>query len=1397
MAEATATRDEAEVRKPLWRAMLRWAGRGLLALLVLLLGLIVFLHTPPGRQLIIDQIAKFAPASGLSVEVGSIEGSVLWSATFNDVQLRDANDVLFLEVPEVDLNWRPYRWFTSGLDIRHLVISDGTLYAAPELIPGDPDAPLLPDFDIRVDHFVIDNLTVAEGLLGEERVIGFNAAIDLRDGRVFADAGGEFGGGDQFTLRVESEPDNNIFDLDLNWQAPAGGFLATMVGAEDDLSIDLHGDGSWSSWEGLLLARQAGADLVNFDIYNEAGQYRLVGNVHPGAYVEGQLARALGEDVAFTASGTLQDSTLQGGFAVRGKALDLDGNGAIDLAENRFINLALEAVLLDPAFFGEGVALEDASLRARLDGPFRELAIPHELSVGRIAAGDIVFSDVVQRGIVSFDGPRIAIPLDMQVGRVVSGNAMVDPRLFSGKLDGTLVYQDNRLTSNDLDIVFRGLTAQLGLAGDLASGRFQLTGPVNARGLEFDGIGSVDAVARIIFAIGGDAPWSLAAQLQGGLGRVDNPTIANIAGDNIRFNGGVSLGEGRPISFNAMKVSGSKLELAVDGSVAGDTTTLAGGGTHADYGPFTIDAVLAGDGPRAQLVLASPLPAAGLKDVHVALAPSDDGFAVETSGASLLGPFDGTIGIALADNGDVSIAITRLDIAESRVTGNLALVEDGVAGTLNMSRGGVNGVVRLAPQAGGQGFDIDLEARNARFGGETPLTLARMSLVARGLYGDNGLAVDGTMSATGVGYGNLFIGRMGATADFADGTGNFDAAITGARGTRFDLQLTGAMSPDRITLAATGSHAGRAIAMPRRAVLDRTADGGWQLQRTQLGYGDGFAILSGRFGGDQPVQGRLSLSDLPLSLVDVLAGDIGLGGTVSGVIDIGSSEGGLPTGQARLMVEGLTRSGLLLTSRPMNLATVISLSPGILQARAVLDDDGGTHGTLAARISGLSPTGSLIPRLYAGDLFAQLRYDGPSAALWRLAAIDLLDVTGEIQLAANVRGTLGNPQVRGSLNGDNLRVQSLLTGTDITQVAASGRFDGSRLQLTSFVGNAPGGGRVSGSGFVDLAGMNRDRGPQIDIRIAARNARILDLPGTSATVTGPLRIVSSGVGGTIAGRLTVNEAEWQLGTTEAAVELPDIAIREINQPADLAPVTRQGRPWRYLIDATANRGIKVDGMGLESEWRGDLLLRGTTSDPRIGGEARIVPRQGFYSFAGVRFEITRGRIDFDETVPPDPRLDLLAETDVNGIDVSVTVQGSASRPEISFNSVPALPEEELLARLLFGGSITDLSATDAVQLGAALASLRGGGGIDPINQLRTAIGLDRLRIVPSDPALDRGTSVALGKNITRRAYVEIITDGQGYNATELEFRITSWLSLLGSISTVGRGGVSAEFSRDY
>jgi translocation and assembly module TamB len=67
----------------------------------------------------------------------------------------------------------------------------------------------------------------------------------------------------------------------------------------------------------------------------------------------------------------------------------------------------------------------------------------------------------------------------------------------------------------------------------------------------------------------------------------------------------------------------------------------------------------------------------------------------------------------------------------------------------------------------------------------------------------------------------------------------------------------------------------------------------------------------------------------------------------------------------------------------------------------------------------------------------------------------------------------------------------------------------------------------------------------------------------------------------------------------------------------------------------------------------------------------------------------------------------------------------------------------------------------------------------------------------ADASVGNKTAIAVGKYITRRTYVELITDGQGYSATRIEFAITRWLSLLSTISTVGRQSASVRVSKDY
>ncbi len=371
------------------------------------------------------------------------------------------------------------------------------------------------------------------------------------------------------------------------------------------------------------------------------------------------------------------------------------------------------------------------------------------------------------------------------------------------------------------------------------------------------------------------------------------------------------------------------------------------------------------------------------------------------------------------------------------------------------------------------------------------------------------------------------------------------------------------------------------------------------------------------------------------------------------------------------------------------------------------------------------------------------------------------------------------------------RLESPVTGTLIEKLQADGRFNGSRLIFSRLAGTTSGGGTIEGSGTVDFSGGTA----ALDLSFNASQALLLNRDDITARVTGPLKVRSDGRNGTISGDLRLDKGSFTLGRASAAAAVPQLQVRHVGLDEEDVIETADLHPWKLDLEVAGN-DLRARGLGIDSIWRTNLHVGGTADAPRFTGRADLV--RGDYDFAGRNFRLDRGVLRFRGESPPDPLLDIRAEANVQGLNANVVVGGTGLHPEITFASVPQLPQDELLSRILFGTSITNLSAPEALQLASAVAALQSGSGnLDPINSVRRAVGLDRLRILPADIATGQKTAVAAGKYVTRKLFVEVITDGQGYSATRAEYQVTRWLSLLSSISTIGRTSANVRVSKDY
>ena len=129
------------------------------------------------------------------------------------------------------------------------------------------------------------------------------------------------------------------------------------------------------------------------------------------------------------------------------------------------------------------------------------------------------------------------------------------------------------------------------------------------------------------------------------------------------------------------------------------------------------------------------------------------------------------------------------------------------------------------------------------------------------------------------------------------------------------------------------------------------------------------------------------------------------------------------------------------------------------------------------------------------------------------------------------------------------------------------------------------------------------------------------------------------------------------------------------------------------------------------------------------------------------------------------------------------------------SSEPSMPQDEILARLLFGETASQLTALQLAEIAAGLASLSGvgGGGANPLVKVQKALGLDRLSVGSSGAtqgSQSSGTSVEAGRYVSSRVFVGARQSTTGFSQVEVDVDLSKHLKLqtrLGSGSATTQG----------
>lgn len=455
---------------------------------------------------------------------------------------------------------------------------------------------------------------------------------------------------------------------------------------------------------------------------------------------------------------------------------------------------------------------------------------------------------------------------------------------------------------------------------------------------------------------------------------------------------------------------------------------------------------------------------------------------------------------------------------------------------------------------------------------------------------------------------------------------------------------------------------------------------------------------------------------------------------------------------------------------------------------------------IAAEASGPGGTEARVSGMVAADAkTANLSIDGRAPLGLANPFIAPRQLTGMALFDLGLNGPIGIGALSGDITTQEARASLPIFRLALDPIAARARLTGGRA-LVDLSAGVSSGGSLSVSGPVGLTAPF-----DASLSVLVSNVGITDPVVVDTAVNGSLTVEGPLVGGArVAGALTLDQAELRIPTSGFGT-LPDLAgLRHVNEPGavyqtrvragmERAPSgARGGKMAAYPLDLTVSAPgrVFIRGRGIDAELGGQIRLGGTTNEIVPDGAFGLI--RGRIDFLGKRLTMVEASATMLGSV--DPYIRAVAETEVDDVAIQVTVEGRASAPEITFTSNPDLPQDEILARLVFGRSLAEITPLQALQLANGIRTLAGSGDGGVTAKLRQGFGLADLDVTTDaegNPAVKAGTYI--GENV----YTDVTVNSVGEAEVNINLDLTPNLTARGRLSSDGETGLGIYFEKDY
>ena len=469
--------------------------------------------------------------------------------------------------------------------------------------------------------------------------------------------------------------------------------------------------------------------------------------------------------------------------------------------------------------------------------------------------------------------------------------------------------------------------------------------------------------------------------------------------------------------------------------------------------------------------------------------------------------------------------------------------------------------------------------------------------------------------------------------------------------------------------------------------------------------------------------GQVSVQNVPLSILQIFESSLALNGTINGHAQI-TGDQSFPEVKGQLKISNVTYAPLTekkiqsLVDGEINFNWLPNTLNWKVEGHAKPTLSFVSDGKITLSNGWVQPSSQVQMELKGSlnlEIFSALLGSGD-----RINGILTTDLV--------VTGNIEQPLLKGGIQVTSGLYEIADFGTMIRDITLNAEAKGSRIVISSLTANdgtvkKDNSGQIIGQGHVELKQLFS---PLVDVRLDLTNFQVAQSDSFMDKATGPLFLKGEGVYSKVTGEVLLEPAELFLEEA-ASADIPTLKIT--NQQVEQKKQDQKNDSKLFPIELKLNapKDFKIEGFGLESSWGGIMMVAGTVGDPQLVGS--IKADTGKLDVFGKSMKIKEGTITYKETPKDDPYLLIICVRDVDAeTSVTFTIEGYASNPRFTFSSIPALPEEEILSRLLFGKELGKISVGQSLQLATAAAAMNGKKGLNVMDKIRSSFGLDTLEL---------------------------------------------------------------------